>query len=66
MLVLSVTKTKKKAFNFPENIMLNSQMKDYAINPGFEMARRNLLFIREIFTISCVISDIKIASKSLR
>lgn len=65
MLLLSVTETKKKAFNFPQNIMLNSQMNDteYAINPsGFETARRKeemLLFVREIFTISCVISDIK-------
>lgn len=67
MLLLSVTETKKKAFNFPQNIMLNSQMNDieYAINPsGFETARRKeemLLFRREIFTISCVISDIIIA-----
>lgn len=67
MLLLSVTETKKKAFNFPQNIMLNSQMNDieYAINPsGFETARRKeemLLFRREIFTISCVFSDIIIA-----
>lgn len=52
MLLLSVTETKKKAFNFPQNIMLNSQMNDieYAINPsGFETARRKeemLLFRR--------------------
>lgn len=67
MLLLSVTETKKKAFNFPQNIMLNSQMNDieYAINPsGFETARRKeemLLFRREIFTISCVFSYIIIA-----
>lgn len=54
MLVLSVTKTKKKAFNFPENIMLNSQMKDYAINPGFETARRNAAFYkRNIYHFMC-------------